>query len=79
MYNASADYEDYEGTTGYDLIELDYSLLRKIAAGGDEVPLTIPISVDKVYEKEETTPTGPVSKVYTFRVEGWIGAVPSGE
>ena len=78
-YEDNDDYEDIEEATGYDLIELDYNLLKKIAAGGGEIPLTIPISVDKVYEKEEDTPTGPVSTVYTFRVEGWIGAVPAGE
>ncbi len=69
----------YEEVSGYDMVSVDFSLLQEIAAGTGEIPLTIPISVEKIYRNEEDTPTGPVEKIYTFRVNGWIGAPPEGE
>ncbi len=73
------DDDGYEEYFGYDLIELEYKLLKEIAAGSGEVLLTIPVSIEKVYNYEEDTPTGPESGIITYRVDGWIGAPPSDE
>jgi hypothetical protein len=64
----------YIETSGYDLAEVEYMLLKELGTG--EIPLTIPVSVEKIYKVDEDTPTGPESNVYRFRVTGWIGAQP---
>jgi hypothetical protein len=81
-YDDEYDYDDYENDyveiTGYDLMEVDFNLLRNMGAGQGDIPLSLPINVNKTHREVHDTPTGPVEHVYTFRVTGWIGTPPSG-
>ncbi len=73
------DEDGYEEISGYELVEVDFQLLRNLGSGNDEIPLTIPVSINKTHNEIHETPTGPVELVYTFRVTGWIGAPKAGE
>jgi hypothetical protein len=64
---------------GYDLLETDFKLLKEIAEGKGDIPLTIPVSIEKVWRDEQDTPTGPESRIFTYRVNGWIGGTPRDE
>jgi len=68
------DEDGYEEISGYELLEVDFQLLRNLGTGSGDIPLTIPISIDKAHNEIHETPTGPVELVYNFRVTGWIGA-----
>jgi hypothetical protein len=76
--SAVEDEDGYEEISGYELLAVDFQLLRKLGAGG-EIPLTIPISINKAHKEVHDTPTGPVELVYNFRVTGWIGAPTTGK
>ncbi len=75
--SAVEDEHGYEEVSGYEMLEVDFQLLRDIGAGGGEIPLTIPISVNKTHNEVHETSTGPVEHVYNFRVTGWIGTPPA--
>ena len=64
---------------GYDLLETDFNHLKKITEDKSDIPLTIPVSIEKVWRDEQDTPTGPESKVFTYRINGWIGGTAGGE
>jgi hypothetical protein len=67
----------YEESLGYELVEMEYKLLTEIAAGSGEMALVMPVSINRTFEMEEDTPTGPVRRVYTFRIDGHIGPAPT--
>jgi hypothetical protein len=77
--SAVEDEDGYEEISGYDLLEVDFQLLRDIGSGGGEIPLTIPISINKTHSEVDETSTGPVELIYNFRVTGWIGAPTAGK
>ncbi len=77
--SAEEDEHGYEEVSGYELLEVDFQLLRDLGAGGGEIPLTIPISINKTHSEVHETSTGPMEYVYNFRVTGWIGAPTAGE
>ncbi len=77
--SAVEDEDGYEEISGYELLEIDFQLLRNLGAGSDEIPLTIPININKAHNEVHETPTGPVELVYNFRVTGWIGAPTAAE
>jgi len=69
----------YEEEFGYDLIELDFQLLKDIAEGG-ELTLAIPISIQDMYQYDYEDPPGYAAKeLVTYRVNGVISRVPSEE
>lgn len=77
--SAEEDEDGYEETSGYELLKVDFQLLRNLGSGSGEIPLTIPISFNKTHNEVHETPTGSVELVYHFRVKGWIGAPTAGE
>jgi hypothetical protein len=77
--SAEEDDNGYEEISGYELLELEFQLLRDMSSGSGEIPLTIPLSINKTHSEVHETPTGPVELVYNFRVTGWIGAPTTGE
>lgn len=67
----------YVENFGYDLIELDFQLLKDIAEGG-ELTLAIPISIHEVYQHDYEDPPGYAAReMITYRVNGVISKVPS--
>ncbi|MCA1757937.1 MAG: hypothetical protein LC649_10820 [Bacteroidales bacterium] len=77
--SAEEDEDGYEDISGYELLTVDFKLLRDIGTGGGEIPLTIPISINKTHSEVHETSTGPVEHVYNFSVTGWIGAPAAGK
>ena len=77
--SAEEDEHGYEEVLGYELLEVKFQLLQDLGTGGSEIPLTIPISINKTQSEVHETPTGPVEHVYNFRVTGWIGAPTAGK
>lgn len=73
------DEHGYETDFGYILTEIDFKTLQEVGVGVGDPPLTIPISVQKVWSVESETPTGPERMVYYFNLTGHFGAVPEGE
>lgn len=73
------DEDGYMDVLGYDLITVDFKLLQELATNNKELSLTIPVSINHVYNDEEDTPTGPENKILTFRVTGWIGQINNDE
>ncbi len=73
------DEHGYVEDFGYDLIELDWNTLKEISKGG-ELPLTIPIEIEKSFSQDHTDTWqvggDPVQEIITYRVRGWIGAQP---
>lgn len=74
------DEDGYQIVYGYDLTEIDFDTLREIAKGG-ELPLTIPISIHKTYRLDYPNPSpGDIAQeLVTFRVNGFISQVPTGD